>query len=68
MQYSWYKRDGQLPDSAEQLDFNRVLYIRDIQQIHSGDYVCTVRQTNQGGEKSKSVTVSVEGMTLLERL
>ena len=61
MQYSWSKVGGQLPDNAVQKDFNRQLYIPNIQQIHSGDYECTVRQTNQGGQKSRSVSVPVEG-------
>ena len=58
--YSWAKTGGQLPDNAVLKDFNRQLYIPNIQQIHSGDYECTVRVAF-GGQASRAVSLLVEG-------
>ena len=58
--YKWSKIGGPLPLGHRLLDHNRVLYIPDVQVIHSGMYKCTVSR-REGLTTHKEIQLSVEG-------
>ena len=59
--YTWEKVGGELPSNAQFSDFNRLLFLPNVQRVNEGEYRCTVRNRYQSGSDSSSVQIRIDG-------
>ena len=59
LEYSWSKKNGQIPAGAKFENLNRVLKIPSVEIAHEGEYECVVKRRN-GQSDSKSLILNIE--------
>lgn len=61
--YNWTRKNGQLPHSARQENYNRVLVLPHVKVEDQGEYICRV--SNDRSSDSKSLILNIQGKLIL---